>query len=294
MRSPRAEPKRVSTPRIRLAVLAGAVLLLVGGGATLGYHALRSSSVFAVHRVVVSGGSSTLRAQVETTVRTSIGSHSMLALSSSRVARAVETVPGVHVARVDRDFPSTLRVRVWPEHPVAIVVSGHDRAVVAANGRVLATIGRRSRPPSYPRVGLPGRGVPKPGTYIQNPKVLAQLSAAAAIPAHFGAAISWIKTDPDHGIYLQMHWPPLPIRLGPVDHLQQKMRAASLVLKAYPTTALREGLQYINVSAPAYPAAMPKEPDQSTLALAPTAGDASSSTTASTDTSTTPSTSTNP
>jgi hypothetical protein len=283
MRARRAEPKRVShRQRTRLAMLAGAALLLVLGGALLGYRALRSSSVFAVHRVVVSGGNPTLRAQVESTVRTSIGSHSMLALSSSRIADVVaQSVPGVHVARVDRDFPSTLRVQVWPEHPVAIVVSGHDRAVVAANGRVLSTIGRRSKPPTYPRVGLPGRGVPKPGTYIQNPKVLAQLSAAAAIPAHFGAAISWIKTDPDHGLYLQMHWPPLPIRLGPGDHLQQKMRAASLVLKAYPTTALREELQYINVSAPAYPAAMPKTPDPSTLSLAPS-------------TSTTPSTSTNP
>ncbi len=159
------------------------MLALCAVGSALGYRALRNSSLFAVHKVVVSGANPSLTSQVETAVRSAIGGRSLLAVSSGSLARAIEQVPGVHVARVDRDFPSTLRVRVWPEHPVAIAVSGHDRVLVSSTGRVLATIGRRSRPPDLPRVGLPGHGVPHPGAYIENPQVLTQITAAASIPA---------------------------------------------------------------------------------------------------------------
>ena len=235
----------------------------------LGYRALRNSSLFAVHKVVVSGADPRLTSQVETAVRSAIGGRSLLALSSGSLARAIEQVPGVHVARVDRDFPSTLRVRVWPEHAVAIAVSGHDRVLVSSTGRVLATIGRRSRPPDLPRVGLPGHGVPRPGAYIENPQVLTQITAAASIPDHFGALVGWVRTDPARGLYMQLHWPSLQIRLGPSVDLGEKLRAAALVLRAYPTLTTREGLSYIDVSAPSRPAVLPKTPDPATSSLVP-------------------------
>jgi cell division septal protein FtsQ len=281
-----------------LLVLVGAVIAVVGLASTFGYRALRDSSLFAMHDVVVTGASPALTAQVQAAVRTSVGTRSLLALSSSGVAQAIDGVPGVHVATVDRDFPSTLRVRVWPEHAVAIAVSGHDRVIVSASGRVLATIGRRSRPPNLPHLGLPGHGVPAPGSRIANPKLLAQLAAVSAIPAHFGAPVGWVREDPARGLELELHWPHLVIRLGPAVDLKQKLRAASLVMRAYPTIAAREGLSYVDVSAPARPAVMPKTPDQTTLALvAPSAGTADSgiaTTAAATTTTTTPSTSTNP
>jgi hypothetical protein len=59
--------------------------------------------------------------------------------------------------------------------------------------------------------------------------------------------------------------------------LRQKLRAASLVMRAYPTIAARDELSYVDVSAPARPAVMPKTPDQTTLALvAPSASTADS------------------
>ena len=288
MRRSRAEPRRVAAtarnrgplrPRARLAILVIGVLALCAVGSALGYRALRNSSLFAVHKVVVSGANPSLTSQVETAVRSAIGGRSLLAVSSGSLARAIEQVPGVHVARVDRDFPSTLRVRVWPEHPVAIAVSGHDRVLVSSTGRVLATIGRRSRPPDLPRVGLPGHGVPHPGAYIENRQVLTQITAAASIPAHFGALVGWVRTDPARGLYMQLHWPSLQIRLGPSVDLGEKLRAAALVLRAYPTLTTREGLTYIDVSAPSRPAVLPKTPDPATSSLVP---DTTSSDTAST------------
>ncbi len=279
MRGSGAEPRRVSAaarsvvargplrPRVRLAILVVGVLALCAVGAALGYRALRNSSLFDVHEVVVTGADPSLTSQVETAVHSAIGGRSLLALSSGSIARDIEQVPGVHVARVDRDFPSTLRVRVWPEHAVAIAVSGHDRALVSSTGRVLASIGRRSRPPDLPRVGLPRRGMPRPGAYIRNPKVLTQITAAASIPEHFGALVGWVRTDPSRGLYMQLHWPPLQIRLGPSVDLREKLRAAALVLRAYPTLATREGLTYIDVSAPSRPAVLPKTPDPATASL---------------------------
>lgn len=269
---------------IRLLVLGAVLLLVLGFAASFGYRALRDSSLFAVHDVVVSGANASLSAQVQATVHESIAGRGLLALSAGKLARAVELVPGVHVARVDRDFPSTLRVRVWPEHAIAIAKSGHDRVVVSATGRVLARIGNRAKPPNLPRIPLPGKGVPRVGTRIQNPRVLSQLSAVDAIPVGFGARVGWTKLDPDHGLELQLHWPKLWIRLGPAVDLRQKLRAAALVLRAYPTKSARANLSYVDVSAPARPAVMPLTPDPATQTLATTTS--SSGTSVGTSTST--------
>jgi hypothetical protein len=290
-------------------VLGVAVIAVVGLGSTLGYRALRDSSLFAMHDVVVSGANPALTAQVQRAVRASVGDHSLLALASSQVASSVTAdVPGVHATRVDRDFPSTLRVTVVPERPVAVAVSGHDRVVVSATGRVLAIIGRRSRPPSLPHIGLPGHGVPRLGARIERPALLAQLAAVAAIPEHFGAPVGWVRQDPDAGIELELHWPHLLIRLGPAVDLREKLQAARLVMRAYPTIEQRSLLNYVDVSAPARPAVMPKTADPTTLSLVPSTttdtgatsdatGSSDTTTTSTTTTamtSTTPSTSTNP
>jgi cell division septal protein FtsQ len=243
------------------------VLAACGVASVVGYRVLRDSSLFAVHRVVVTGADASLSSQVKAAVHAGVGGRSMLALGSSSLARTIERIPGVRAATVDRDFPSTLRVRVWPERPVAIAVAGHDRVLVSASGRVLARIGRRSRPPDLVRVGLPGHGTPAPGTFIRNTTVLSEIAVAAAIPDHFGARLGWIRTDPQQGLYAQLHWPSMRIRLGPFVDLGEKMRAAALVLRAYPTLALREQLSYVDVSAPARPAVMPKTPDPATASL---------------------------
>jgi cell division septal protein FtsQ len=252
---------------LRLLALVAGVLLVLGVGSAFGYRALRDSSLFAVHDVVVTGANPALAAQVQTAVRASAGERGLLALSPGNLARAIEVVPGVHAARVDRDFPSTLRVTIWPEEAVALGVHGHDRVVLSASGRVLARIDNRAKPPSLPRVPL-AHAVPKPGAQILDPEVLSQIRAVDAIPQRFGGRVAWSKLDPNHGLELQLNWPKLWIRLGPAVDLQQKLRAAALVLRAYPSVAARQGLSYVDVSAPARPAVMPVTPDPATTALA--------------------------
>jgi cell division septal protein FtsQ len=262
---------------MRLLVLVVGVLVVVGVASSFGYRALRDSNLFAVHAIVVTGANPALTAQVEAAALRSAGGRGLLALSPGTLAHAIEVVPGVHAARVDRDFPSTLRVTVWPEHAVALAVHGHDRVVVSATGRVLQRIDNRAKPPNLPRVPLRAV-VPKAGTRIRSAEVLAQLRAIDAIPSGFGGRVAWSKIDPDHGLELQLNWPKLWIRLGPAVDLRQKLRAAALVLRAYPTVATRQGLSYVDVSAPARPAVMPTTPDAATLALAHPAADTTSQT----------------
>jgi cell division septal protein FtsQ len=299
MRPRRAEPRHVPAalrsavtrgprPGLRLLILVAGALVLLGAGSTFGYRALRDSNLFAVKTVAVSGADPRLRAQVEDAARRSAAGRGLLALSSGALARAIEVVPGVHAASVDRDFPSTLRVKIWPEHAVALAVHGHDRVVVSATGRVLARVDNRAKPPNLPRVPLRG-GVPKAGARIDDGKVLAELRAIAAIPQQFGARVAWSKVDPDHGLELQLNWPKLWIRLGPPVDLPQKLRAAALVLRAYPTVATRASLSYVDVSAPARPAVRPVTPDPATTSLAAstdTSAGSTGGTTTGTDTST--------
>jgi cell division septal protein FtsQ len=262
---------------MRLLLLIVGVLVVLAAGSTFGYRALRDSSLFAVRSVAVTGADVRLSAQVEVAARRSAGGRGLLALSPGALAHAIELVPGVHAASVDRDFPSTLRVQVWPEHAVALAVHGHDRVVVSATGRVLARIDNRAKPPNLPRVPLQG-GVPRAGARIGDPGVLAQLRAIDAIPERFGARVAWSKLDPDHGLELQLNWPKLWIRLGPAVDLGQKLRAAALVLRAYPTVATRQQLSYVDVSAPARPAVRPSTPDPATAALVQSATSATAAT----------------
>jgi hypothetical protein len=141
------------------------------------------------------------------------------------------------------------------------------RVVVSATGRVLRRVDNRAAPPDLPRVPLASKP-PRAGDRIADARVLAQLRAIAAVPAGFQGTIGWSRNDPAHGLELQLRWPKLWIRLGPPVDLGQKLRAAALVLQAFPSVATRQGLSYVDVSAPARPAVMPTTPDPATASLA--------------------------
>ena len=71
---------------------------------------------------------------------------SLLKVDLAAAERAVEALPTVASARFDRAFPHTLRVVVVPERPVAVVRQGADSYLVAASGRVIATVDRHAKP----------------------------------------------------------------------------------------------------------------------------------------------------
>jgi cell division protein FtsQ len=233
----------------RLALLAaGVVAALLLPFAV--YAGLRQSSAFEVRQVDVRGGDGAIQSAVRAAVLRAVGHHSLLAVSSTGVVQAVERIPEVRLAWVDRDFPSTVRVRIVAEHPVALVqASGGRFALVSPTGRVLASVPRGTKLPDLPRI--PVGPMPGVGGRLAETSALAALGAVTAVPAGFGGRVFKVTVDAD-GLVVVLLRSGLAIRLGPPTDLASKLLAARLVLLAYPL-ATRSTLRYIDVSAPERP-----------------------------------------
>jgi cell division protein FtsQ len=128
--------------RRRLVLLCLAVAAVI---APIGYWVLANSSAFAVSGVSVSGGGSLVSAEVRQAAVGAIGRKSLLQVDASAVARAVEKLPYVRTASVDRSFPHTLSIRITTYRPAAAVRSGKAAYLVSSDGRCCRRTWRRTR-----------------------------------------------------------------------------------------------------------------------------------------------------
>jgi cell division protein FtsQ len=238
-------------------VVAAVVCAAAAGAVDLGYLWLKSSGTFQLRSVAVRGGTESDRVAVRDAVARAEAGRSLLALSPARVAGEIEQVPTIRLASVDRDFPHTLRIHIVPERAVALAVGpGRYRSLVAASGRVLRTFVPGEAVPVLPHVWT-SKERPVAGGSMRASGAQAALDALAARPPDFSAHVANVKVDPDRGIVMRLRGG-LDIVLGPPLELQQKLRAASWVLRRYPTSAERAQLVYADVSAPNRPAVMPR------------------------------------
>jgi cell division septal protein FtsQ len=213
------------------------------------YAVLRQSSAFAVRTVDVRGGDRAIQTSVRAAVMHAVGSRSLLAVSSAGVVRAVEQIPQVRAAWVDRDFPSTVKVRIVAERPAALAQAPDGFAVVSPTGRVLTEVVRGTKLPDLPRI--PVARLPSLGQRLPDATALSALAAVTAIPSSFGGQVFRVAVDAD-GLVIVTLRSGLGIRLGPPTDLSAKLLAARLVLLAYPRSQ-RATLRYIDVSAPDRP-----------------------------------------
>jgi cell division septal protein FtsQ len=243
--------------RAAAAVLAAVACALAAGIAELGYVWLKGSGVFVLRSVAIRGGTESDRVAVRDAVARAAAGRSLLALSPSRLAGAVEAVPTIRVATVDRDFPHTLRIAIVPERPVALAKGiVQYRSLVAASGRVLKVFGPNDAVPPLPVI-YTGHERPLPGGSMRSAPVQAALDALAARPPDFRAKVTNVKYDAERGIVMRLKVG-LDIILGPPLALKSKLRAAAWVLRRYRTQADRKSLVYADVSAPNRPAVMPR------------------------------------
>jgi cell division protein FtsQ len=132
----------VAIPRLarfvpsRRSLLIGAGVVAIAAGA---YAIARETSLFAIERIDVSGGSSAVDARVARTLAPLVG-RSLVGLSGAEVLQRTEALPTVVSATYDRAFPSTLRVRIVPELPVAVLRDGASAWVVSGRGRVIRPV----------------------------------------------------------------------------------------------------------------------------------------------------------
>jgi cell division septal protein FtsQ len=231
----------------RALVWVGVVVVLVA----LTYLVARGSSMFSVTRIEVAGAPPAVARQARLALQFTDG-RSLLRLDGDGVVAALERLPSVYRASYDRDFPHTLRIRIVPERPVAVLRRGVESWVVSARGRVIAPV-KRGALASLPRIWLGQMVVVQLGAVLRDPSAaLASRALSSFRNAGLGSHISFVKaTD---GRLLAGLRTGLEVRFGlPVD-LGLKLAVARSIL---PTLAAPSagGPGYLDVTVPERPVA---------------------------------------
>jgi cell division septal protein FtsQ len=226
----------------------GCALVLVAGGL---YGLARETSMFAVRRIQVEGGPPALAADVERAVRRWDG-RSLVTVDARVVEQHVDGLSAVRSSVVDRAFPHTLRIRVVPEIPVAVLRRGQDSFLVSARGRVIAPVTRGGHA-SLPRIWLPANTSIELGSLLGGPDGgLAARSLAAFVGSGFTKRVSFVRALGGQ-ITLGLRGG-LELRLGsPVD-LRLKIAIAHGIV---PSLALPShgGPDYLDIAVPERPVA---------------------------------------
>jgi cell division protein FtsQ len=230
----------VPSPR---SVAVGLALLVVAFAAYVG---ARTTSVFAVRQIEISGGSPLAREGAADALRPVVGA-SLLEVDSTLLERRLVQVPQVASVRFDRDFPHTLKVVVVPEHPVLLLRRGKEGWVVSARGRVMRRV-TNTRVSTLPRMWVPPRTQVVVGSMLDArsgglaPAIFGPL-AAARFPAHVQFVRAGAK---ELTLVLRSR---MEVRLGGIDDLRLKVAIARRILLAV-------GAQpggYVDVSVPERP-----------------------------------------
>lgn len=227
--------------RRRLLAIAIALPVVAVGA----YFAARETSTFAVRTISVSGGTPALQAQVRRTLEPLVG-RSLLALNGSALERSVDALPAVLSTSYDRAFPHTLRVRVVPEVPVAVLHRGKQTWLVSARGRAIAQIKAGTRL-GLPRIWVPTAAQVAPGAILaadDGGTAARVLALAAGFPARFTTVTF------THGELTMRLRLGVELRLGePVD-VRLKLAIARRALRVLPP-----GSTYLDVAVPQRPVA---------------------------------------
>ncbi|MGH9055569.1 MAG: cell division protein FtsQ/DivIB [Acidimicrobiales bacterium] len=266
--------------RLRVLVAVLASIALVGIGAAVVY-----SPIMKVRHVLISGAGAVPRREILQIAGLS-RYKLMVDVDTAAIRGRLDAVPGLGDARVRRDWPGTVIVRVAVRRPVAVADAGPAAppgrrwATVDSTGRVLAAV-------SGPLPGMPvmtGIGaLPPPGHWFAGsagPAAtvgshdLADLEAAtdsASVPVGAAAALAVVAALPSSvlpdvqtvtsgpGRRLSMAVLPtriasgsISVNLGDGSLLAQKLTALSALL----TGADLSGVTSINLTVPDRPAAL--------------------------------------
>jgi cell division septal protein FtsQ len=244
--TPKLEVSMRSSPT-RALVWLGAIVVLVA----LTYLVARDSSIFAVTRIEVTGAPPDVARQARGALAF-VDGRSLLRLDGHGVVAALERLPAVYRASYDRDFPHTLRVRIVPERPVAVLRRGLESWVVSARGRVIASV-RRGVLASLPRIWLGRTAVVRVGAVLRDSSAaLASRALSSFENAGLGRRISFVKAA--DGRLVAGLRTGLELRFGPPVDLELKLAVASVVLPTLAEPAIG-GPRYLDLTVPERPVA---------------------------------------
>ena len=232
----------------RLVAVALAVCALCLGGFLL----VDWAGTFELKRIEVTGGSPEIVRAVEEALAPLEG-ESLVSLGSSQVLELAREVPHVLGAKIDRDFPHTVRVRLVLHPPVAVVRSGASAWVVSGRGQVLESIEPTAQA-GLPRVWLLEGITFTPGERMESATALAATRAIARLPRPFPLPVVSARGNIDDLTLIVGEANGVEVRLGEAESLKLKLAVAARVLKTLPRPEA-QSLAYLDVSVPERPVA---------------------------------------
>lgn len=206
--------------------------------------------MFALRTVEVEGAPPAVAEQVRAALAHFSGS-SLLALDGAGVERTVDDLPAVVSTTYDRDFPHTLRVRVVPETPVAVIRRGAEAWLASARGRVIGPIGR-GRFRSLPRIWLPITTQIEVGSFLSGDAAASAHALRAVVAARFAGRVLWARVR-DGQLTLALR-SGLQLEFGPTTSLELKIAVVRAVLPTLSAPSAG-GPIYLDVSVPERPVA---------------------------------------
>jgi cell division protein FtsQ len=236
----------------------GCGILVIAFGA---YGLARETSLFAISRIDVRGGSPQISAQVRRALASLVGT-SLVGLDGAAVLRRVDALPTVLRASYDRAFPHTLRISVVPEKPAAVLRSGPSSWLVSVRGRVIA---RLASPlyPKLPRIWVASRTPVRVGTELAAARGGAGVAArAVGLAGAFAARIA-SASDTNGSLVFRLR-SGLELVLGNSADTALKVGVAERTLPA-----LAAGSTYLDVSVPGRPVSGTGSPGMYTSTEAP-------------------------
>jgi hypothetical protein len=245
----RARPERPSLrrflPSARSLLVAAGFLLLAGSA----YAAAVGTSIFAVRRLEIVGGSPRVQDELRTALAPELGK-SLVRIGSSEIGRRVAPIPDLVGVSFDRRFPHTLRIRVEAERPVLLLRRGrHDTWLVSARGRVMRQL-RTSKLSSLPRVWVPtSTNVTVGETLAPKEGGLAAAALAPLSPGTFPTPVRFVREAGTELTFVLRSG--LEIRLGGLGDLRLKLAIARRILRAVNADSSSTG--YLDVSVPERP-----------------------------------------
>jgi cell division septal protein FtsQ len=239
-RTPAARPA-LGVPRTRALVIAGAVVLAAG----LAYLGARGSSVFALQKIEVKGATPEVAKQVRAALAPLRG-ESLVSLDRGDVEADLRALPWVASAHVDRAFPHRLVVSVEPERPVAVYRDGAHAWIVAASGKVIATV-RPDERPRLARLRVELARPPAVGQTLSGEGASTALRLVSGFPRRFPGRVLYARIDETGATLVLTQGPEL--RLGDTTGLEAKFAAARAILAALPDYELTS-TGYVDVSVP--------------------------------------------
>jgi cell division protein FtsQ len=220
----------------RRSLALGFGLLALAGCA---YLFARETSLFAIDRFEVNGGSPQVAAQVRRALGSLAGT-SLVGLNGSTVVQRVDALPTVVRSSYDRAFPHTLRITIVPELPAAILRRGADSWLVSRRGRVIERL--PSHLPNLPRVWVASN------TRVRDGVILAASGAgiaarAVGLSGPFATRVASASyTDGRLVFHLKSG---LTLLLGAAGDIRLKVAVAQQALAVVPSASV-----FLDVSVP--------------------------------------------